>query len=150
MKSTILKAATFAAAIVFAASPLMAQYKDMKLSINVPFSFDAGGRMIEPGKFDVRRAGTVSAIVMRDAAGSNFAVVTQATGNPRVKPYLRFHKYGNTWFLREIQEPGNPVALVLPRSARQKEMERAAGPNPKPVEVATLNASVANAAAAFE
>ncbi|MCC6536924.1 MAG: hypothetical protein IT162_05205 [Bryobacterales bacterium] len=147
MKSTILQAAAFAtAALTIAAAPLAAQYKDMRLTIDVPFSFDAGGRMIERGKFSIRRGGSSGAIVMRGAVGSStFAVVTQSTGNARVKPYLLFHKFGNTWFLREIQEPGSPIALVLPRSARQKEFERAAGPDSKPAEVAMLNAHVANA-----
>ncbi len=152
MKSTILKAATFAAAaIVFSVSPLMAQYKDMKLTIDVPFSFDASGRTIEAGKFQVRRAATTAAmVVMTSGAGSSFAVVTQASGHPRAKSSMRFHKYGNTWFLRAIQESGHSVVLVLPRSARLKEIERAAGGQAEPVEVAVLSASTGSAAAALE
>lgn len=145
MKSNLWKAITMTAAVAVTTTVLLAERPDLGLSANVPFRFETGKVSVEQGRFEVRYANSSSVLMLGVKQNKHFTVVTRRRGAPSGKARLTFHKHGETWFLREVQMPNSADVLVLPRSERLKEFERA-GASRGPVEVAIVEATIAAAA----
>ena len=93
-----------ASALVFApvALPCHGQTAGHTMSVNVPFSFEMGGKHFEPGTYSVR---TPQSGVVEVQGHSNvaFALTHEEIGNkPSKTAKLVFDRYGDQYFLRQL------------------------------------------------
>lgn len=153
MKPTILATAFAAFAAVTAVASAQTPASDLVAS--VPFAFHSGPKLMDAGRYFIRPNSPSPSMVTvrdaRDASKSMMGIVTLQTAsanNARAdKGKLVFHRYGEAWFLREVQAPGSKVAYVMPKSKREREYAR--GNSGRLAEVAVV-AFDRNAAAAAE
>src|SRR5579872_6773358 len=71
--------------------------------VTVPFSFVAGGKSSPPGNYKVsinenRNLVTLSS----NGSGTIMFLTTNAWPSPSRRTYLRFHHYGEQWFLEQV------------------------------------------------
>ena len=137
MKKQILSVAAVLAFGLLATNQCSAQQR--VLAVDVPFSFDAGGKVLPAGEYRVYRisTGTDAAQMIREADAKLSTIVltdtVERTGNAP-SPRLVFHVYGNEYFLAEIWN-GESEGRELPKTAREKELATA---STKMVEFAVL------------
>lgn len=104
MKRTLLSAAVIAAS--FMASTWTAQAQMSTLRANIPFAFEAGGKMHSPGEYrmDVNLGANQILLWREDVRGNGVFLppaesITSLTNFD--KPYLKFRRHGDQYFLRE-------------------------------------------------
>jgi hypothetical protein len=119
MKNNLFVVAAFAA---LACAGLRAQ--TVELRANVPFDFQAGGRLVPAGEYLVEGRGVI--VFLREAADgkSVSAFITNEANalHGRGKARLEFHRYGGQYFLSEIWDSFSDQGRQLPRTAREKEL----------------------------
>ncbi len=110
--------------LLLTAAAASAQIRN-ELRVNVPFQFVAGTRILPPGEYRVV-LNSNNDIVRLDAPDSKDSYVLM----PRVgtahdgRSYMRFHQYGEQWFLEEISAAGVKQDL-FPGKAERKMIEAA-------------------------
>lgn len=134
MKPTIRRATILAMAIAGLAATTgvaSAQASIGDLTANVPFAFHSGPKLMEAGRYVIKaNSPSTSIVTIRSAQKAGHAMMgiatqkTASAGARRTKGKLLFHKYGEAWFLREVEVPGSPVAYVMPKSSREREYAR--------------------------
>ena len=127
-----------AAAILASAAAATAQTNDT--TTTVPFSFTVGTKTLPPDTYRISRLSNHNDVVQISGLRHTVIVLSQPEGPDRTDPSPRlvFHRYGDSYFLREIRMPGN-AGLTLPvsrpeRDAAEKLASKAA---PEVVVVAT-------------
>ena len=127
-----------AAAVMASAAAATAQTNDSTTTI--PFSFTVGTKTLPPDTYRISRLPNHNDVVQISGLRHGVIVLSQPEGPDRrdPSPRLVFHRYGDSYFLREIRMPGN-AGLTLPvsrpeRDAAEKLASKAA---PEVVVVAT-------------
>jgi hypothetical protein len=119
--------AIVAAAIIASAAAASAQTTDS--TTNVPFAFTVGNKTLPRDVYRISRLpGHMDVVQIRGLRGG-VIVMSQPEGPDRQDPSPRlvFHRYGDSYFLREIRMPGN-VGLALPATRLERDAaEKVAG-----------------------
>jgi len=89
--------------------------------VTVPFSFMAGGRSTPAGDYKVN-VDLSQDLVTLSTDGSNpiMLITYSAWQSQDSRTYLRFHRYGERWFLEQVAIDG--VAEDIPIAKRVKEV----------------------------
>jgi hypothetical protein len=90
----------------------------------IPFGFQANGRTMDSGKYEVQEL--INGVVrVRNATTGRVIYVSAGGGaNEGQRPTrLVFHRYGEQYFLSEIWSP-KAIGTVLPPSVSEKELIR--------------------------
>lgn len=104
---------------------------------NVPFSFVANGVRVNAGRIEITRVSdSISSLSSKNGGALDFLSGRNRTEGPG---HLTFYRYGNQYFLREIDEDGGVVSKI-PVSPRERETMQTAETAAAKVEV-TLVAS---------
>ena len=107
------------AAIMLTAAAAWGQVSH-QLQVTVPFSFMAGGTSSPAGDYKVEIDPSSHLIALSSAKFKAFMLTTTALEAGGSRSYLRFHRYGDEWFLQTVTFNG--TAQNLPVSKRQREM----------------------------
>jgi hypothetical protein len=134
-----LRAGIFAA--IVAGAPLSSQAQDpgMIARMKVPFSFETGAKHFAAGVYTIRME-NAHALLIRGVSTSGLALVSIEDNGVAAKAGKAvFRRYGNRYFLREVQVAGKSRHLRLPVTKEQNQLETASQRNtPGPVEIALL------------
>ena len=89
--------------------------------VSVPFSFTAGRTVSPPGEYrvDVDRSREMVMLSTENSKPVMFFTIA-AWREPDGRSYLRFHRYGERWFLEQVAING--VAEDVPIAKRVKEV----------------------------
>jgi hypothetical protein len=105
-----------------------------QLRVNVPFSFMAGRVTSPAGDYTVEVDRSRGLVTLRPyKSRSTLLLTTQSLQSGETRSYLRFRRYGERWFLREVTVEG--VAQIVPMGKREKQFIAASTPpdNSKPI-----------------
>jgi hypothetical protein len=110
MNNLISKAAILMTAAVFALvamSPASAQTSAVRA--NVPFEFHAGNQLMPAGEYQIALDPVSRRVEVRGVEGGAgaYLAASQSTDAGEVGASLAFHRYGNTYFLREVRNGGS-------------------------------------------
>lgn len=115
---------TLAIAGLFLAGPLFAQ---QGVQATVPFSFYVGDSQVMPsGTYRITSCNiNNTAVVVRNCNEGVAAMhLTQPTDTKsKDSGKLVFHKYGDMYFLSEVQGPGLTTNLILPVAKNEKKLQ---------------------------
>jgi hypothetical protein len=91
------------------------------MEVKIPFGFQANGRTLDSGKYEVRETSNISSL--RNAKTGRLIFLSSHGGaNEGKKPScLIFHRYGERYFLTEVWSP-DAKGMTLPTSAAEKEL----------------------------
>ena len=110
-----------AAAVIASAAAASAQTTDDSTA-NVPFAFTVGTKTLPRDTYLISRLpGHMDVVQIRGLRGGAI-VASQPEGPDRndPSPRLVFHRYGDSYFLREIRMPGNR-GLALPATRLERD-----------------------------
>ncbi len=141
MTKLIQKKALFIAigvAGLLAATTASAQIGTNMTRANIPFEFIAGGKTLPAGTYTMEVDRLARRMQLRSAEGS-FAThltanITYRTGSLE-NGALLFHRYGDTWVLRKLWNPGQAAGSEMPVTKRERELARNAS---APAEIASV------------
>jgi hypothetical protein len=105
------------------AAPCMAQ----ALRLNVPFAFQVGDKTLPSGDYVVNLDVPSHRITMNGETGEAVNTLFMTCIYPAQfdsRSALVFHRYGEDYFLRQVQTPGSSVSM--PVSRHEKFVKRAA------------------------
>jgi hypothetical protein len=133
------RAGLFAA--IVAGAPLSSQAQDPGMigRMDVPFSFETGAKHFAPGVYTIRMQ-NAHALLIRGLSTSGLALASIEDNGVAAKAGKAvFQRYGNRYFLQEVQIAGKSRHLPLPPTKKQDQLETASQRNmPGPVETALL------------
>ena len=121
MKTNLLRISMVA---VLAAAAAFAQ-SSTRMQANIPFGFVVGGKALPAGHYTVDRGPASGIVTIRSGDGQGAAMVLTVSLYSTVTRdagRLVFHRYGDTFFLSEVWEPGNDGHQLSP-SPRERELE---------------------------
>lgn len=107
------------------------------IRVSVPFSFQAGGQSMPAGEYrvDLNQTGTVITLGPKSGQPSCFLIVKAHTGMGMPdRASLVFNKYGESYFLSDVNILGAPSGVEVFGSHAERELARVHG-TPKPVTV---------------
>ena len=136
MKSNIAKRMMAVIGLMILVSAASAFAQTAPLRANIPFAFTAGEQVLPAGvyrvvidsqfrRLDVRSINAISGVVL--SANKQFRGHSPDTAT------LIFHKYGNTYFLKQVWPAGRNDGYGLPATSAEREMARNA-----PTEIAVV------------
>lgn len=141
MKRSAIQAAGWMAACwllaMTTATPAQAQ---TGLSVNVPFSFEVGAKVLPAGHYHVDRpslAGTSVLYIYAADRNERFAINSMPAGNPASfnNPRLVFERLAGSYRLAEVWMPGAQPGAALPRTEQQALVAKTQG-KPQTIEIA--------------
>jgi hypothetical protein len=106
----------------------------------VPFAFTVGEKMLPAGVYTIA-PGAVRLLWIRGDSwrdSANVLVIPANAGKSRAKGALVFHKYGRSYFLREVWTGGGDQGARIRESKAEREYLRAAVPERVHVAVAAF------------
>jgi hypothetical protein len=116
---------------------------DQKMIANVPFEFTVANKVVPAGQWAVLRATTASGrtLLIRSAdariAVTSYTLPGEAKAEARVSA-LVFKKYGNQYFLSEIQVEGDRAIYLIPETKAEAELLSENGRAKEEVIIASL------------
>jgi hypothetical protein len=111
---------------------------ELVLRADIPFDFRVGTAMLPAGQYDVRPQTVGGVMLIRRVDGSAAAMTLTNGARARKTPgpgTLVFNRYGNTYFLGEVWNPGSSEGCQVIKSKAEREFARNKSPIPH-VEVA--------------
>ena len=126
-KRAFVIAGMLALSIVAATQVVLAQ--DTML-VNIPFEFVAGKATLPAGEYLVQNpaAGSTVILIHRKSPDASVILLSMPTSarDPQSASKLVFNRFGQRYFLSKIWKQGYLQGRQLPKSAREKELERSA------------------------
>ena len=118
------------AALSLASTSLMGQSK-FTMTMKIPFSFVAGEKTFPAGEYTVQTVAMPSTVWIRsEDASRNLVLLSHATLAQQTagESWLRFHRYGDRYFLSQILITGDGTGqeLVFSRAEREHIASRGA------------------------
>ena len=115
------------------ASPTHAQNPGMAERVVIPFEFIVRGKTLPAGTYTIRRINDSSKALVMD----NFRLRSHVTFETEpfesrsapARSELVFHRYGDTYFLRQIRTAGEAEAVELATSRAERELQRESAKN---------------------
>jgi hypothetical protein len=127
MKTRMLLGA-IAIAVLLVSSMSLSQTRTGDTIVNVPFSFVVANQELPPGRYAVTRmAEGVLRISASDGKGVAVPVHSTEGKGPEGSGKVVFHRYGDTYFLSEVWNPGSHIGEQVFRSKAEKEVEMRQG-----------------------
>ena len=139
MKKQALKAVTMLVSIIafafMTAVVSNAQTRNHKVNANIPFDFVVGGKTLPAGEYAVFTVTTSSnaGIAVRSVDSRQNAISltnTVRASAPSNRAILKFHRYGNSYFLAQILTPDMTEGRELPKSKAERAAENELAKNP--------------------
>ena len=129
MKTRVLLMTSFFALTIIAAGQTV-QAQQVML-VDIPFNFVAGGATLPAGEYAVGRSATNDGVLLlkqQDNPRASAMIPTFAAQRlePKSKPTLVFHRYGDRYFLSQVWTAGQIRGRQLMRSASEKEIVKLA------------------------
>lgn len=93
----------------------------------IPFDFNAGGKELPAGTYQVTRISDGNAVSVRsmDNAVSVFKLTNHLTQiEPANESKLVFHRYGNQYFLSEVWIAGRSIGQEIRKTDQEKAIQR--------------------------
>lgn len=118
-----------------------------ELAAKIPFEFRAGNQTLPPGHYVVSQQTVTGVVFFTNAQnGSTAMVVTGRVqrGPEAVKGQIRFHRYGDNYYLSQIWEPGSLAGREVIRSKREAELALTSWPAGVEVMSVALTGSAGN------
>jgi len=119
-----------AGVIALCSTPMFAQ-NSVNLSANVPFAFNVGTRSLPAGDYELYSQGGSPNLTLRSAGGAPIAIIlttNASTFNPPKQSKLVFRVYGQKSYLAGVWSAGIASGRETPKTAAEKESERAGIP----------------------
>ena len=111
-------------ALSVVSTSLMAQSK-FAMRIKIPFDFVVGEKAFTAGEYNIQTGGSMpnSVWIRSEDASKNLVLLSHSTVVQQVQgeSWLRFHRYGDRYFLSQILIEGNGTGQELPRSRAERE-----------------------------
>jgi len=105
MKHTVLRTVAMLGLLLMLAAVSVSAQSGNRLTVSIPFDFDAGGVKLEAGDYSVKRVST-NALLFRNELSKKSVVVLAPISVHRSRTDLpegmTFRRYGNEYFLAEI------------------------------------------------
>jgi hypothetical protein len=125
MKKTINKTMfVILATLGVVSTSLMGQTRSA-IRMKIPFTFVAGEKVLPAGEYTIQTGGSVqnSVWIRSEDASKNLVLLSHSTQPQQVQgeSWLRFHRYGDRYFLSQILIDGNGTGQELPRSHAERE-----------------------------
>jgi hypothetical protein len=119
-------------ALVFALAiyPSKAQAQIIgNLEVNIPFQFHAGNAKLPAGQYRIQVLDNTDLTVMEissidGSVSALFDVHESETNAPPAKSELIFNKYGNSYFLAQLFDEGNPSGSRVVKSRYEKRVSQ--------------------------
>jgi hypothetical protein len=116
------------ATIAFAAAlsvPVVQAQSDNPITIDIPFAYTAGGKMLPAGSYSVDANIGRGFVTLRNRENPKLSMMVPAN-TARVRDAqeaskLVFHRYNDTYFLSQVWTQGNEVGAQLLPSKAEKE-----------------------------
>ena len=120
--------AVAAATLIYFASAAVCQAQQPMLSVNIPFEFQAGNKILPPGEYRIETvypgAGTLQRLLQVNGSASTvISTLPLEAKHGTPEPKLMFHRYGDSFFLTQIWT-GESMGRQLFESNREKEISR--------------------------
>lgn len=100
---------------------------------DIPFDFRVGTAILPAGQYDVGPQSGGSVLLIRRVDGRSAAMTMTYWGEARKIPgpgTLVFNRYGKTYFLREVWNPGSSEGRQVIKSKGEREFARNNSPAP--------------------
>jgi hypothetical protein len=105
------------------ATPVVNAQSQKILTANVPFAFNAAGKQLSAGEYDVRGVGDRATLIeTRDGHDKVLTICPYAGPSKAGETKLVFHKIGSSYFLAQILTSARDQGLNVPESKAEKEM----------------------------
>jgi hypothetical protein len=120
MKRQTLSALIVVGLILVAAFAAQAQL-ERRVVVNVPFDFAVGKKMLPAGQYTIRRiVRDNDRLLLVQSADGRIAQTIQTSAveanTPTDNVQVKFHRYGDKYFLFQVWTPGNGTGRELPKS----------------------------------
>lgn len=126
----------FAGVAVLLSALSVAAEVSYEVRVTVPFAFDAGGKLCPAGDYRITvDKGLGQVIFSTDRTRLAVLITTQGDSRRDYRNFVRFARYGQRWFVRDIVANGDS-RHVMPGKAEREAMLQAAMPQATTVEVA--------------
>ncbi len=101
---------------------------------NVPFEFQVMGHVLPAGEYTVARLSMTDyrPIRITGPEASSYLATAIVGNRTHAKPgtvELVFHRYGNQYFLADIEDGYRDASFTLPMSTQERELASASSPN---------------------
>lgn len=99
-----------------------------RIKASIPFNFTVGNKTLPAGNYTVERvnSGVETLLIRSSENGMSAATITSGGKNAKAEAAAKlvFHRYGNTYFLAEVLEPGSETARQLPTSSAERNLQK--------------------------
>ena len=119
MRTQILKGAGLAVVLGMLTLSAPAPVAAADIRANVPFSFTVKGKVLPAGTYNV--SNNNSALLIRGNSSGAVTLGNRAESSTSTSPKLVFHRYGDTYILREVWM-GSGSGYQLPQTSREREL----------------------------
>jgi hypothetical protein len=98
-----------------------------RIQVDIPFDFIVGQTTLPAGEYTVERINAIqSALQIRNTENNASAVMVtyygESSKTSQARSKLVFNRYGNTYFLSQVWEPGSTTARMLSKSRAEREL----------------------------
>ena len=108
-----------------------------QVQVTVPFSFMAGGKISPPGEYKAGIDYAWDRLTLSSDKSKIFLLTTTTIQSGDTRSYLRFHRFGDQWFLETATFDGVAQNLLIGKHERQMMIaSRSSGGGPLIAELA--------------
>lgn len=99
---------------------------DYEMTVNVPFEFAVGDKVLAAGDYTVQINSERAMVVLRDEGHRPLIILAtrKESQNAPERGKLVFRRYGTTFLLAEVWSRDNSIGEMLAPRAREKELAR--------------------------
>ena len=100
-----------------------------RLTANIPFNFNVGGKILPAGHYSVSFINTSSdkrvlQLVRSEGGAAILIQTTDVVGKPDETAKLEFNRYGNQYFFAQVWLPSDGIGMQARKSDQEKRIAR--------------------------
>jgi len=100
-----------------------------RLTANIPFNFNVGGKILPAGHYSVSFINTSSdkrvlQLVRSEGGAAILIQTTDVVGKPDETAKLEFNRYGNQYFFAQVWLPSDGIGMQARKSEQEKRIAR--------------------------
>ena len=100
-----------------------------RLTANVPFNFNVGGKILPAGNYSISFINTSSdkrvlQLVRSEGGAAILIQTTDVVGKPDETAKLEFNRYGNQYFFAQVWLPSDGIGMQARKSEQEKRIAR--------------------------
>jgi hypothetical protein len=100
-----------------------------RLTANVPFNFNVGGKILPAGHYSISFINTSSdkrvlQLVRSEGGAAILIQTTDVVGKPDETAKLEFNRYGNQYFFAQVWLPSDGIGMQARKSEQEKRIAR--------------------------